>query len=88
MPHVVAASDSIHEALTSSAADTLRAPLPTPAFRPVRSLLAYLQSLITPARRSPVRRQRQCLHTAHEFERPVDTLARKHPYIFIKAMSG
>jgi hypothetical protein len=88
MPYVTDASDSVQEVLTSPADDTLQALPTTPPGQHTPSLLAYLDGLITLARRAWARRERQVVQGTGEFELPLDILARKHPYMFIKTMSG
>jgi hypothetical protein len=87
MPYVTDVSDS-EEILTPPADDALPAPPTTPPGQHTPSLLAYFNSLITLARRARARRERHVMRGTGEFELPLDTLARKHPYIFIKTMSG
>jgi hypothetical protein len=88
MPHVIATSDSIHEVFTPHTDETLRAPLAAPSVRRPGSLLAYLYRLFLPARQSSACRRVPRSLTTRDFERPIDTLARTQPYIFIKSMSG
>jgi hypothetical protein len=86
MPQVADISDSVEEDLQSPADEALSLPLTAPPEEPKWSLLAYLRGLISPTRRA--RGQRHSALRIHDFERPVDTLARQHPYLFIKAMSS
>jgi hypothetical protein len=88
MPYVTDASDSVQEVLTSPADDTLQALPTTPPGQHTPSLFAYLDGLITLARRAWARRERQVVQGTGKFELPLDILARKHPYMFIKTMSG
>ena len=88
MPYVTDASDSVQEVLTSSADDALPAPPTTPSRPQTPSLLAYCNGLITLARRAWAYRQRPGVSHTSEFELPLDILARKYPYMFIKTMSG
>ena len=87
MPQVADISDSVQEDLQLPADDAL--PL-RPTIRPKQhrfSLLACLRGLIIPIRRVRVRRGQCSVPRLHNCERPVDILARQHPYLFIKAMS-
>jgi hypothetical protein len=88
MPYVIDASDSVQEVLTPSADDALPAPPTTPSRPQTSSLLAYCNGLIALARRAWAHRQRQGVARAGEFELPLDILARKYPYMYIKTMSG
>jgi hypothetical protein len=87
MPYVTDVSDSVQEVHLSPTDDTLQA-LPTTPPGQHTSPLAYLDGLITLARRAWARRERHVVRRTGEFELPLDILARKHPYIFIKTMSG
>ena len=87
MPYVTDVSDSVQEVLTSPADDTLPALPTTPPGQHTPSLLAYLDGLITLARRACARRKWQVVRGTGEFELPLDILVRKYPYMFITAMS-
>jgi hypothetical protein len=88
MPYVTDVSDSAQEVLTPPADDTLPALPTTPPGQHTPSLLAYVNRLIALARRARARQKRQVVPGAGEFELPLDILARKYPYMFIKTMSG
>jgi hypothetical protein len=78
----------MHEVFAPHTDETLRAPLAAPSVRRPGSLLAYLYRLFLPTRKSSARRQMPRSLTTRDLERPIDTLARTQPYIFIKSMSG
>ena len=88
MPYATDVSDSVQEVLTSPADDALPAPPTTPSRPYTPSLFAYCKGLITLARRACAQRQRHSVARTREFELPLDILARKYPYIYIKTMSG
>jgi hypothetical protein len=89
MPHVADISDSVQVSiLARPKGQALPLRLTTPPGRHRFSLLAGLRGLISLTRRVCMRRGRHSAPRMHDFERPVDTLARQHPYLFIKAMSS
>ena len=87
MPQVADISDSVQEDLPLCADDMLPWRPTTPLRQHKLSLLACLRGLISLTRRVCTRLGRYGAPGMHDCERPVDTLARQHPYLFIKAMS-
>ena len=88
MPQVADISDSVVSILARPQGQALPSRPTTPPRQHKLSLLAYLRGLISPARRVCMRRQWHSAPRMHDFERPLDTLARQHPYLFIAAMSS
>jgi hypothetical protein len=88
MPQVADISDSVQEDWLSSVDEALPLRPTTPLGQHRFSLLAGLRGLISLTRRVCMRRGRYGAPRMYDFERPVDTLARQHPYLYIKAMSS
>ena len=90
MPHVTDDTDTLQEIALLPEYDyakSLPRVLP-PSRRGGFHLLAFLRRLITAHWRGKARQERLCNPRAHEFETLTDILARKHPYLYIKTLSG
>jgi hypothetical protein len=87
MPQVADISDSVQEDPPLFVDDALPLRPTTPPGQHRPSLLACLRGLFSLTRRVRMRRGQCITLRMHDYERPVDILARQHPYLFIKAMS-
>ena len=91
MPHILEDTDILEEhTALSPAGDELHAlPLGLPASRRERSrFLAWLRRLIPHRQRPQTCHQGYCAPRAPRFETPLDILAREHPDIHLRIMSG
>jgi hypothetical protein len=91
MAHVTTTSDILAHLSPSSKSNVLHKPAPVlpSARREHARLWTFFHSLITPILRWRSRRQQpDALRMPQQFETPIDLLARKHPFIYIKALSG
>jgi hypothetical protein len=89
MPNIIEApatvsSDQQYDLIDAPSTTT---PLSTPGQRRC-SLLAMLRGAVASCLRYRMPHTPRVLPNQQRLESPVDTLARKHPYIYIKAMSG
>jgi hypothetical protein len=89
MPNIIEApatvsSDQQHDLIDAHVTTT---PLSTPGQRRF-GLLAMLRGAVAACLRPRVPHTPRVLPNQQRLESPVDTLARKYPYIYIKAMSG
>ena len=83
MPSVIEASGTVEEEHVEQSHETLP-PIPAPR-RGVISIIVTTISAV--AKHFKQHRDRQVLRH-EEVEMPLDTLARKHPYIYIKTLAG
>ena len=91
MAHVTTAPDILAHLSPSSASTVLHEPAPVlpSARREHAKLWTFFHSLITPVLRWRARRQQPgTLRMPQQTEMPIDLLARKYPFIYIKALSG
>lgn len=91
MSHVTTAPDILAHLSPSSKSDVLHELAPVlPSSRRGRApLWTFFHSLMAPVLRWRARRQQPgALRMPQQFETPIDLLARKHPFIYIKALSG
>ncbi len=83
MPSVIKAPETVEEEYVEHSHETLP-PMPAPRRGFITKMTALLANV------APLHKQhsdRQVLRR-EEVEMPIDTLARKHPYLYIKAMCG
>ena len=83
MPSVIEAPETVEEEYVEHSHKTLP-PMPAPRRGFITKMTALLANV------APLHKQhsdRQVLRR-EEVEMPIDTLARKHPYLYIKAMCG
>jgi hypothetical protein len=91
MPPVLEDPDILeeHTALSPECDELHALPLGLPTAPRGRSrFLTLLRRLITPVPRLRTRRQECCVPGAPRFEVPLDILAREHPDIHLRVMSG
>lgn len=91
MAHVTTTSDILAHLSPSSASTVLHEPAPVlpSARREHAQLWTFFRNLVTPVLRWRARRQQPgALRMPQQFEMPIDLLARKYPFIYIKALSG
>ena len=91
MPHVLKDPDILeeHTALSPECDELHALPLGLPTSPRGRSrFLTFLHHLITPVPRLRTRRQEHCAPGAPRFETALDILAREHPDIHLRVMSG
>jgi hypothetical protein len=91
MPHVMNDTEILEQLARSLEADTAEPQtpvLPLPRRGPAR-LVAALRRLVTlPGRARTSRLQRHIPPMYGQFEMPTDTLAREHPFLYIKSLCG
>lgn len=91
MSHVTTAPDILAHLSPSSDGDALHelAPVLPPPRRGRAPLWTFFRNLMTPVLRWRAHRQQPgILHMTQQPEMPIDLLARKYPFIYIKALSG
>ena len=89
MPQVIDVPEAIQEERWQpSEAKTVPLPLSAQPRRRRSGFLASLWSAVVSLRERYVRPQPRAIHTKQSFESPVDRIAREHPFLYIKAMSG
>jgi hypothetical protein len=90
MPHVIDDTDMLEHATSTPDYDTVQAlPLVLPSARRGRSTLrASLRSLFTSIRRVRLYRQQPAVSGMQQFELPMDILARQHPDLYLRCMTG
>ena len=88
MPHVLETSETLQEKTWQSSSDMAypqSTPLP-PRRSGLSRLFAYLGALLTLRASHRPRHLAQQLYRPQAFESPADRLARRDPYIYIRAM--
>jgi hypothetical protein len=89
MSQVIDVPEAIQEERWQSLAEkTASLPLIARPRRRRSGFLASLWSAVVSMSERYVRPQPRVVHIKQPFELPVDRIAREHPFLFIKAMSG
>jgi hypothetical protein len=89
MPQVIDVPEAIQEERWQPyEAKTAPLPLIVQLQRGRRGFLASLWSAVVSMSERYVRPQPRVVHTKQPFESPIDRIAREHPFLYIKAMSG
>jgi hypothetical protein len=89
MPQVIDVPEVIQEERWQPYEEkTAPLPLSTQPRRRRGGFLASLWSAVVSMSERYVRPQPRMVHSKQPFELPIDRIAREHPFLFIKAMSG